>query len=208
MQKTKNSFGIRYFTKGPPVLIGRLNQMLDAIDALRIYTSQDIDPATSADGTLLRLRSLLASGSGRAAVTVHPLDLSLINAGATLTGTFRPGVVNGLIPSNYLSLAGIAKTGLVYIGLNVTLTNAAVQTATFAASGSPPPAFPTSMGVPPTALTILTHVVLDGAAYRVIGPGNPWLTPAPIFETDKAGTISPGEKSTDVWYSYSLTTVA
>lgn len=136
--------------------------------------------------------------------TRYPLDLSITGT----TGTFRPGVVNGLIPSNYLSLAGIALSGLVYIKLDVTLSNAAVQTAAFAVSATAPAAFTTSMGTPPTTVSILTHVVLDGKVFRVLGPGNPWLTPAAIFETDKTGTISPGEKATDVWYSYSLTTVA
>lgn len=138
----------------------------------------------------------------------YPLDLTLIDSGGSFTGTFRPGYVNGLIPSNYLSLGGISKTGTVYIELNVTLSNAEVQTASFSASGSPPPAFPTNMSTPPTSLAILTHVVVDGIVFRVLGPGNPWLTVSAIFETDKTGSISPGEKSTNVWYSYSLTTVA
>ena len=137
----------------------------------------------------------------------YPFDLALTDAGATFTGVFRPGHVNGLIPSNYLSLTGIAKTGTVYISIAVTLTNASVATAVFAAGGTAPAALPTSMGVPPTSLSILTHVVVAGTVFRVLGSGNPYLTPAAIFETDKSGTINPGEKSTDVWYTYNLTSV-
>ena len=146
-------------------------------------------------------RTVLKAGS---ASVSYPLDLTLTDAGATFTGTFRPGHVNGLIPSNYLSLTGIAKTGTVYVSIAVTLSNAAVQTATFATSGTAPAAMPTSMGVPPTSLSILTHVVVNGTVFRVLGSGNPRLIPAAIFETDKAGTINPGEKSTDVWYTYTL----
>ncbi len=134
----------------------------------------------------------------------YPLDLSVSDAGATLTGRFRPGSVNGLLPSNFRSLTGISKTGLVYVKLDVTLANAEVQTAVFSVAGASPPAFPTVMGVPPTALSILTHVVLDGVVYRAINNGNLWLTPAAIFETDKVGAISPGERPTDTWYSYTL----
>lgn len=208
MGKIANTLGIRYVTGGPAQLRSTLNQIIAGMDRIMVRRSVDIDAVDNSTGTLLTIRNPSTGGRGRTAATAYPLDLTLADAGATFTGTFRPGVVNGLIPSNYLSLTGIAKTGLVYIGLNVTLTNAEVQTATFAAGGTAPAAFPTSMGVPPTALTILTHIVLAGVVYRVIGPGNPWLTPAPIFETDKTGTISPGEKSTNVWYSYSLTTVA
>ena len=99
-------------------------------------------------------------------------------------------------------------TGTVYIGLNVTLSAAAVQTATFAVGSSPPPAFATSKGVPPTFVSILTHVVVNGSVIRVIGTGNPWLTPQAIFETDKTGAIAPGQKSTDIWYTYILTSQA
>jgi hypothetical protein len=139
---------------------------------------------------------------------VYPLDLTLADGGATYTGTFRPGHVNGLIPSNFLSLTGIPKTGTVYIKLDVTLANAAVQTAIFSQGGTAPAAMPTSMGVPPTTLSILTHVVVAGTVYRVLGSGNPYLTVAATFETDKAGTINPGERPTDVWYTYNLTSVA
>lgn len=184
------------------------NKMRAQSIAQQVTGAQGVRRRIFSGGTILSPIPLPLPRRGIASATRYPLDLTLADAGATYTGTFRPGVVNGLIPSNYLSLTGISKTGLVYIGLGVTLTNAEVQTATFAQGASAPSAFPTSMGVPPTALTILTHVVLDGFVYRVIGPGNPWLTPSAIFETDKAGTISPGEKSTDVWYSYSLTTVA
>jgi hypothetical protein len=140
--------------------------------------------------------------------TNYPLDLSLIDQGGSYEGVFRAGVINGLIPSNYLSLTGISKTGVVYIVLGVTLSNAAVQTASFSTSGSAPPAFSTSMGVPPTSLELLTHVVVDGIVFRVLGPGNPWLTPVVVFETDKTGSLSFGERPTDLWYSYSLTTIA
>jgi len=137
----------------------------------------------------------------------YPFDLTLEDGGATYTGKFRPGTVNGLIPSNYLSLTGIAKTGTVYIGIVCTFSNAAIQTATFAAGIVWLDGMPTTMGVPPTDVNILTHVIVDGTVFRVLGPGNPWLTPAAVFETDKAGPISPGEKPTDVWYTYNLTSV-
>ena len=142
--------------------------------------------------------------SGSAAVA-YPLDLTLEDAGATFTGVFRPGTVNGLIPSNYASLTGIAKTGTVYIGVVCTLSNAAVQTAVMAAEASPPPAYLVTMSVPPTDLSILTHVVVDGTVYRVLGPSSISVVPVVSFTTDKTTTLVPGEKSTNTWYTYSVT---
>lgn len=144
-------------------------------------------------------------GSSGAAAIAYPLDLTLVDAGATFTGVFRPGTVNGLIPSNYLALTGIAKTGTVYIGVVCTLSNAAVQTAVLAAGASPPPAYQVTKNIPPTDLSILTHVVVDGTIYRVIGPSSITVTPSTSFVTDKTTTLVPGEKSTETWYTYSVT---
>lgn len=57
MKKTKNTFGIPYFTKGPPKLIARLNLMIDALDAVRVQRSVDIDSAVGPGGTLLTIRN-------------------------------------------------------------------------------------------------------------------------------------------------------
>jgi hypothetical protein len=135
----------------------------------------------------------------------YPFDLTLEDAGATFTGKFRPGTVNGLIPSNYLSLTGIAKTGTVYIGIVCTFSNAAIQTAVFAAGGTAPPAYLVTKNVPPTDLRILTHVVVQGVVYRVIGPNSLTVKPDVWFETDKTGTLVTGERPVDYWYSYSVT---
>ena len=170
--------------------------------------SPGIRRQTFGGGTIYkRVEQIKRRGGGGSAAVMYPFDLTLTDAGATFTGVFRPGHVNGLIPSNYLSLTGIAKTGTVYISITVTLANAAVQTAIFAAGGTAPAALPTSMGVPPTSLSILTHVVVAGTVFRVLGSGNPYLTPAAIFQTDKTGTISPGERPYDTWYTYNLTSV-
>ncbi len=141
-------------------------------------------------------RSRPAQSSPGAEAPVYPFDLTLEDAGSTFTGKFRPGTVNGLIPSNYASLTGISKTGTVYIGIVCTFSNAAVQTAVFAAGGTAPPAYLVTMNVPPTDLSILTHVVVDGAVYRVLGTNS---------ITDKTTTLVPGEKSTNTWYTYSVT---
>ena len=148
-----------------------------------------------------RARPSLGGGTG----VVYPFDLTLVDAGADFTGVFRPGTVNGLIPSNYLSLTGISKTATVYIGIVCTLSNAAIQTATFAAGGTAPAAYLVTMSVPPTTLSILTHVVVAGVIYRVLGPSSITVTPSTSFVTDKTTTLVPGEKSTDTWYTYSVT---
>lgn len=152
------------------------------------------------------IRTILkASGGGSSS---YPLDLTLNDAGETYTGVFRPGTVNGLIPSNYTGLTGIAKTGTVYIKLDVTLSSAAPTLATFTASPTPPSTISPVKGVPPGSISILTHIIVDGTVLRVLGIGSPNILPKIAFETDKAGPIATGERNTDIWYTYQVTSSA
>ena len=160
---------------------------------------------TFGGGTIYKRIERIKRRGGGGAVVAYPFDLELTDAGGTFTGKFRPGTVNGLIPSNYASLTGISKTATVYIGVVCTLSNAAVQTAVMAAGASPPPAYQVTKNIPPTDLSILTHVIVAGVVYRVLGPSSISVVPVASFATDKTTTLVPGEKSTETWYTYSVT---
>lgn len=62
MKKTKNSFGIRFLTKGPPNLIATINALIAMGDALRLCTSYDIDARVAPEGTLASLRNPQGGG--------------------------------------------------------------------------------------------------------------------------------------------------
>ena len=158
--------------------------------------SNEIDNEASGFGG-----ALIPTGGGSIS---FPLDLSLVDAGGTYTGVFRPGTLNGLIPSNYSGLTGIPKTGTVYIVLTATLSNGTPSIATFSTSFSPPSPPEPQKNAPPTTASILTHIVVDGTVLRVLGSGSPFLTCVPVFETDKAGPLAPGERNTEIWYNYIL----
>lgn len=96
-QAGRNALGIRYFTKGPPALISRLNEMLRGMDALYLRSSGDIVGNVTPDGTFARLRQ--ASTSSRQlsiAVPFAPYDAS---AGGELRVGFRVGRVNLQVPT-------------------------------------------------------------------------------------------------------------
>lgn len=63
MAKTRNSFGIPFFTQGPEILVARLNAILSALDAVRAQRSQDIDPLVTPEGTLYTVRNPQGSSS-------------------------------------------------------------------------------------------------------------------------------------------------
>lgn len=190
----------------------------EAFNSLRAYaianatggTSLGMRRRTFAGGTIY---SPIAQPSFRVNQTrAGPLDLQLVEQDGDTAGTmpyvgkFVPGTINGLIPSNFQALEGVARTGLIYVGLELTLSNATVQSAEFVMASAPFDAFPVVEGVPPTEATILTHVILDGVVYRAVAAGSLWLTPSVTFELEKPGPLSPGERNTVSWFTYVLTT--
>lgn len=133
----------------------------------------------------------------------YPLDLSLTDAGTDFTGVFRPGTLNGKLPSNYTSLTGIAKTGVVFIVLTGTMNDGQPAACTFSAESSAPDGYPVQIDVPPTTLEILTHVVADGQVFRVLGPSSITASVVESFRTAKS-TTGPGERTFNSYYTYEV----
>ncbi|MDF3056806.1 MAG: hypothetical protein K0R17_1021 [Rariglobus sp.] len=203
MAKTRNSFGILFLTIGPPGLVKVINQILAALDALRVQRSLDIDPLVTVEGTLLTIRNPATGGGRVRTTTTYPLDLSLTDAGATFTGVFRPGTLNGKLPSNYNALPGIAKTGVVFVVLTGTMNNGQPTSCVFTTAASAPAGYPVQIDLPPNTLPILTHVIADGIVFRVIGPTSITATVVESFRTAKT-TTGPGQRTFNSYYTYEV----
>lgn len=98
MKKSKNTLGIRYVTGGPPVLMAVINQLIDALDAIRVQRSVDIDAAVTSEGTLLTLRNP-STGGIRTTGKLLPFTLYDASTGSTLKVGITPGTVNGISPT-------------------------------------------------------------------------------------------------------------
>jgi hypothetical protein len=146
------------------------------------------------------------SAGGGGGATPEPFDLSFTAGGSPsdLTPTMRPGTINSVIPSNYLSIPDFSDTGTFYFVLSVTALNGQIVSATVALNGSAPAGIPVTMGVPPTAFDFLIGVVQDGVWYRSAPAGS--FTAVP-FETFRAGITSPppGTLPYDIYYSWGVT---
>lgn len=136
-------------------------------------------------------------------VPALPLDLSLTDAGATFTGVFRPGTLNGKLPSNYNALTGIAKTGVVFIVLTGSMNNGQPTSCVFTAVSSAPAGYPVAENVPPLTLPVLTHIVADGTVFRVLGPSSITATVVESFRVEKPSP-SPGERTFTSFYTYDV----
>lgn len=195
--KAKNTFGIPFLRTGPANLVAVINQILAALDSLRVVQGGEVTP----QGTLIRPGS--GGTSRRARSTEYPLDLSLIDAGATFTGVFRPGTLNGKLPSNYNALTGISKTGVVFIVLTGTMNNGQPTSCVFSTSGTAPDAPSVNQNLPPLTLPILTHIVADGVVFRVLGPSSITATVVESFRVEKASP-APGERTFNSFYTYEV----
>lgn len=99
--KSKNSFGIPFFTQGPRVLIERLNQILAALDSLRSVNSADIVSEVTPGGTLHNLRNPVTRSRSQQLLGAFTLyDASTTTGGTTtLKIGITPGLVNLISPT-------------------------------------------------------------------------------------------------------------
>lgn len=152
-----------------------------------------------------QIKSPPPGGTGTPSTGLGPFDLEFSPGGSPgdLTPFMRPGTVNSVIPSNYLSLPDISDTGAYYFVLSVTTLDGQIATASVALNGSPPAGIPVAMGVPPTAFDYLIGAVVDGVWFRAAPTGSLDAIP---FETFRTGIINPtpGTLPYDIWYSWYL----
>lgn len=94
-QAGRNALGIKYFTKGPPALISRLNEILRGMDALMLRNSGDILGSVTPDGTFARLRTSQISAKARTAFA----PFAIIPVPDEDKVTIWPGDLEGIIPT-------------------------------------------------------------------------------------------------------------
>lgn len=153
-----------------------------------------------------QIKSPLASGAGTPTSSIGPFDLTFtpgVNPG-DLTPSMRPGTINSVIPSNYLSIPDFSDTGTFYFILSVTALNGQVVSCTVALAGSPPAGIPVTPGTPPTSFDFLIGVVQDGVWFRSAPAGSFAAVPLDAFH---AAIVSPapGTLPYDIYYTWSVT---
>ncbi len=152
------------------------------------------------------IKSPPPGGAGTPASTIGPFDLEF-TAGASpgdLTPSMRPGTINSVIPSNYLSIPDFADTGTFYFVLSVTALNGQVVSCTVALSGSPPAGIPVTAGAPPTSFDFLIGVVQDGVWFRSAPSGSFTATPVDAFHAAIVAP-APGTLPYDIYYTWAVT---
>lgn len=71
-----SGLGIRYVKSGPAVLVRVLNQIIQALDSLRLISSEDIEVTRLGTRTQLRLRNRISYNRSVTSATLGPLSLT------------------------------------------------------------------------------------------------------------------------------------
>lgn len=137
-----------------------------------------------------------------------PFDVSFTPLGVgTQTAAVRPGSVNSIIPSNYLTTYAQNTTGTQYFLIaNVTVAAGAVTGCTLSFGTSPPTGMPVTLSTPPTSFQVLIGVVIDGVWYRTIGDGSLQCTATEAFKEIAASPV-PGTSYYDLYYTWEVANV-
>lgn len=196
--------------------------MRDTLTAARINAVQDIlrglvkgDNIQS--GLNVKKRSvgggvmLSSNAAGGAAAPAgngpYPFDVSFAPLGAgTVTASIRPGSINSLIPSNYLTTYALTVATDYYVVLTATVTSGAVTASTLDMPTSAPGGMPVTVATPPTSFEVLLGVVLGGVWYRVIGDGSLQATSTIAFQTTRSSPV-PGTSYYDFYYTWALANI-
>jgi hypothetical protein len=195
-------FDIPEFKVGQDVrdMRDQLNRMRRAIKAVQPCDSADIKSTCTERGTTWRLaKKIFAGGSSPEEC---PFDITITEtAGPVFTASFRPGTINQLLPSNYLTGVTVPETGTRYLVLSCTTSNGQITAAAFAADTTAPDSIVPVAGTPPLGFKVLIGVVIDHVATKVWGCGNIQVIPLEAFRLDKVSPLV-GQLPYDVYYTW------
>lgn len=134
-----------------------------------------------------------------------PFDISLRGEGTNYRLTIYPGLVNGLLPDNYLSGILIPNNGEHYIYLVCTSSNGNITSVTLQAYSTPQqPSLPT-LGYPPSSLRILMGIVIGSTSYKIATCSNYAVESEESFRLQKASPVI-GMLPYDIYYNWRVGT--
>ncbi len=179
-----------------------LNRMV--IPTPRIVNPARSMPAFQFDRSVDTLEGPQASGGGSPTPAgPFPFDVEFTGSGTPLTASARPGTLNGLIPTNYLTTYSVTVPGVYYLVLSATAATGEIASCALSMPGSPPVGIPTIMGEPPLAFDYLLGVVIDGVWYRTIGNGSLTAIGQEVFRVSQISP-APGTLPYDIYYTWNI----
>lgn len=180
----------------------RLNKMVAAIRSLEIQPGTNVRVSRTPGGTTLKASIPKQRGGGGANLS-YPFGFYFGGTPSAPWFGLYPGTINGLIPGNITTTFGLPSTTTYtkYCVFDCDTDGYQVTNVDIAVEDSPPPPPTPTKGVASATFKILNHVIINGNAYRTMGPSCLIAVPQEILRTDKP-TVSYGETPFDAWYAW------
>ncbi len=119
-------------------------------------------------------------------------------------GKVWPGTVAGIMPSNLFSGGTLTEfnvgTGLMKWKCKCLTDGKQITSVQIVVDASDPPAQNLVPSALPAEAWLLFGLTFEGAIYRTLGPGNPYVILNQAVVTDKADPPPPGIPGVDRWY--------
>lgn len=129
-----------------------------------------------------------------------PWDVNIIGTGKAKVA---PGLVGGILPSNWDSEISFNQSGLSYMVVECQSNGKVVTTASISNSSSAPQQQTPGLNLAPSSFKILFAVIKDGAAIRTIREGHIALNPVISVSLPKT-SLTPGLNVLDRYYVWGL----
>ena len=199
------------FQKKSQLSAADLNLAMDALKRARVLPGVGIKLQETLNGTVVSLKPTRSFGGG--STERRPWDIiNLAGEGepdsngkfSNYKGEVWPGTVAGLMPSN---LFADGKLATFSVGADLMKWKAKcltdgkqITSVEIVVDASDPPAQTLVPSGLPAEAWFLFGLTFEGAVYRTLGPGNPFVQTNQAIVTDKTQAPPPGVPGVDRWY--------
>jgi len=196
------------FQKGAPLAAADLNLAMDSVRRARVLPGVGIKLTETVNGTVVSLKPQRLAGGG-GGNSVGPWDIVGMagvgtpnNAGefSNFTARVSPGLLCGILPSNWDAEFSFSGTGLVYAVAKIQTDGTAINSVEIKISGTAPTNQTPEKWKLPSSVEYLFALINEGEVKRVIGAGHITIGPKIWITVPKAQAVGPGEIAYDRYY--------
>lgn len=154
-----------------------------------------------ADGVIL---SAQPSRGSSVSTPSNAFDVEVTPSGEGYRLSVLPGLINGILPSNYDIVHTTSDAAqCVFLLLTGTVANGGIVSATLSFGSTVAPQVTPNEGMPPSAFSWTLGMLVAGKWYKLVA-GSLTVTPKEVFRTAKTQYL-PGELPYEPWYTWNVT---
>lgn len=153
-----------------------------------------------ADGVILSARP---SRGSSVSTPSNAFDVEVVASGEGYRLSVLPGLINGILPSNYdITHTTSDATTSVFLLLTGTVANGGIVSATLSFGTTVASQVTPNAGMPPSSFAWTLGMLVAGKWYKLVA-GSLSVTPKEVFRTAKTQYL-PGELPYEPWYTWSV----